>query len=764
MMTTEKILEYIKKINLEIYNEITSRIRTKTFDRFVQELKRVDPKVWYKLVNGLLSEQEIEKEWTKYYPRTDKWGRIRPYAPKPKLKAVKNSQRIIVRLKARDQRKFRVKDIKKERRRLEARKRFKKELSITYQGITRWMYDFDRRVFSADLDKEWIEKLRKHPAVAAVEIDTKAYVMTRWRPDPDDVWYGHIWYPGNYPDGIWHIGCPDVHPSNLGGGVSVCIIDTGIDYTHPDISDNYKGGYDFVHNDDDPRDDHGHGTHVAGTIAAYPSSPSGIAGVAPEASLYACKVLNEKGSGSNADVAAGIDWARIHGMDVINMSLGGSYSSVVDQACAAAYSVGVLIVAAAGNSGNGRDTVKYPAKLPSCIAVGATTVPDDFIAYFSSTGPAVEVSAPGYHVKSTCMGGGYCSKDGTSMASPHVAGFAALIKHKHPTYTNAEIRQAIYTNVIDLGTPGHDWYFGYGRIDVLNQSIPYDGYAGLVTEISRIGKERQWQFKTELHPKWSLKSLIDAIGVVQYEFLTGLSPAWNLKSEIEAVNIIEYSFITELPPPDHLKMHVKAQNINPTWRFWTQIPPYWNLKSEAEAKRYFEYSFDVEFDPGTERKGFPEIEIWRSEFSAPLKTIFFNWVKKGVPRDIPIEIWFGKRQYLEKSDVVIGARYFGSDPKQGYDLVKNGYFRIAEQGGPFTPITDEVTFNCGTMRTNSKKDIILRLLVPEGDDITGLVFFEIILAKNKSFLYQDKTYSDGIFGREYEQTKGKIIARAHILP
>ncbi|MDV2685983.1 S8 family peptidase [Alkalihalophilus lindianensis] len=242
-----------------------------------------------------------------------------------------------------------------------------------------------------------------------------------------------------------------------GNGVKVAILDTGIDRNHPDLSANVKGGHSVFTdsaNADPFFDGDGHGTHVAGTVAAV-NNDIGVIGVANEASLYAVKVLNNAGSGSYAGIAEGIEWAINNDIDIINMSLGGSQSSaILKQFSDLAYAEGVLVVAAAGNSGtrSGRnDTVGYPAKYDSVIAVAATDQ-NNQRATFSSTGPAVEISAPGVGILSTTPNNNYASFNGTSMASPHVAGVAAQVWQAKPHLSNVELRNLLNETAINLGS------------------------------------------------------------------------------------------------------------------------------------------------------------------------------------------------------------------------------------------------------------------------------------------------------------------------
>lgn len=259
-------------------------------------------------------------------------------------------------------------------------------------------------------------------------------------------------------------------PGQGGAGVNVAVIDTGIDCGHPDLAPNCWYGASYVKGAK-PIDDHGHGTHVAGIIAARDNG-FGVIGVAPEVTLYAVKVLDANGSGSFSAVASGIVWATRNGMDVINMSLGGSgFSQAVADAVKAASDAGVLVVSAAGNSGC-CDRVLYPAKLPESMAVAAVDA-NDQRASFSSTGPEVDVAAPGVAVLSTvpqgtcrlCDPSGYRSLSGTSMAAPHVTGTGALLISRG--LTNLEAWAQISGTATDLGFPGFDLFYGWGRVDAL---------------------------------------------------------------------------------------------------------------------------------------------------------------------------------------------------------------------------------------------------------------------------------------------------------
>jgi len=210
-----------------------------------------------------------------------------------------------------------------------------------------------------------------------------------------------------------------------GAGVKVAVIDTGIDYTHPELSGKVDGGYSAITKTSNPadyRDDQGHGTHVAGTIAAKKDG-KGVVGVAPQARLYAVKVLDADGSGNLSDVIEGIVWAAVNKMDVANMSLGAPIDSeAMKRAVRFARGSGVVIIAAAGNSGG---SVGFPGAYEDVLAVAASDSKDK-LAQFSSRGPEVDLIAPGVDVLSARLGGGFASYSGTSMAAPHVAGLAAI--------------------------------------------------------------------------------------------------------------------------------------------------------------------------------------------------------------------------------------------------------------------------------------------------------------------------------------------------
>lgn len=289
--------------------------------------------------------------------------------------------------------------------------------------------------------------------------------------------------------GVDKIGAGTVHADgSLGRGVKVAVIDSGINYDHLDLGASYAGGYDFANKDADPLDDNGHGTHVAGTVAAVRNG-AGVVGVAPEARIYALKVLGADGGGYYDDIVAAIEWCVSNGIQVTNNSYGSSANpgTTVKAAFDNAYAAGVLHIAAAGNEGNvpgNRDTVIYPARWESVVAVAATNS-SDTRATFSSTGPAVELAAPGVSINSTLMGGGYGTMSGTSMASPHATGVAALVIASGVT-SHTQVRARLQEAVVDLGPTGRDTHYGFGRVDAVKAvgSAPPPANSTPVVEIT----------------------------------------------------------------------------------------------------------------------------------------------------------------------------------------------------------------------------------------------------------------------------------------
>lgn len=271
------------------------------------------------------------------------------------------------------------------------------------------------------------------------------------------------------------IGANSVHSTGINGqGIKVCIVDTGVDDTHPALNP-LIAEYDFVNGDNNAVDDNGHGTHVAGIIA---SKDVTYRGVAPNASLMAAKVLNATGNGFVSHVVAGINWCVTNGADVINLSLGGgAFTGTCDNpltnpdadAVNDAVDAGVVAAVASGNDSY-INAVSSPACASKAITVGAVT-DSNARTPFSNEGPQLDVVAPGAPVTSLnapINGGGFVTFQGTSMATPHVAGVAALILDKNTNLNSIQARNAMLNNALDLGVAGFDTIYGNGRIQAVN--------------------------------------------------------------------------------------------------------------------------------------------------------------------------------------------------------------------------------------------------------------------------------------------------------
>lgn len=319
---------------------------------------------------------------------------------------------------------------------------------------------YEAPIVTLRLSDDEIKALKRNPDVVSVENDGIAYAL----PVQGLVYEGQpSILAETVPAGVSQIKAPPAWGCSRGRGIKVAILDTGIDWAHPDLAANVKGAVSFVPGQT-AMDGNGHGTHCAGTIGAAING-QGVVGVAPEAYLHGVKVLANNGSGQFSWIIAGINWAIQNRMQIVSMSLGGSSApTALEQICNAAFSAGVLVIAAAGNAGPGMNTVSFPGKYRNVIAVSAIDG-SNVIASFSSRGPEVELCAPGVQVLSTIPGGGYGQMSGTSMACPHVAGAAAVVWGAHRFATNLQIWNLLASAADNLGNPGWDPLYGYGRVD-----------------------------------------------------------------------------------------------------------------------------------------------------------------------------------------------------------------------------------------------------------------------------------------------------------
>jgi subtilisin family serine protease len=346
--------------------------------------------------------------------------------------------------------------------------------------------------FAAKLSESQVDRLSSDPRVNNVVADRRVSITCHKANHPCSGGGGGGASTQVVPPGVKRIGADQVWTNTTGNGIGVAVIDTGVDFNHGDLSvaPDCFTAYAFC------EDDNGHGTHTAGTIAARNNSQD-VVGVAPGVTLYSVKVLDPSGSGTWSAVIAGVDWvtARAGTIDVANMSLGGSGSNsancgdpnndgIIDdplhRAICNSVAAGVTYVVSAGNDASKEVSQQVPAAYPEVIAVASSTAADgsnacrsfsgkilaDTASYFTTDGTGVSVSAPGADkedISKSCfiksvgilslkLGGGTTRMSGTSMASPHVAGVAALILEDHPGFSPADVRSRIESSADRKGT------------------------------------------------------------------------------------------------------------------------------------------------------------------------------------------------------------------------------------------------------------------------------------------------------------------------
>ncbi|MCK4763891.1 MAG: peptidase S8 [Candidatus Aminicenantes bacterium] len=316
-----------------------------------------------------------------------------------------------------------------------------------------------------------LKQLKNEPGVLSAEQNGYSYALAV----PNDTYYSpYQWH-------MTRIGMEAAWDITTGSSsVVVAVVDSGVKQSLEDLSGTtFMAGYDFVNGDSDPTDDEGHGSHVCGTIAQTTNNNTGCVGIAYNTTIMPVKVLNKRGSGTWDQIANGIYYAADNGAHIINMSLGGGYSTLIDDACTYAWNNGVLIICAAGNSST--SDPMYPAAQPLCVSVSATNYLDELAGY-SNYGSTIDICAPGGDGDDNNGDGymdgvlqntflrrteGYYFYTGTSMASPHVAGVAALVKAVNSSLTNTQIRSILEGTAEDLGASGWDQYFGHGIVDAL---------------------------------------------------------------------------------------------------------------------------------------------------------------------------------------------------------------------------------------------------------------------------------------------------------
>ncbi|WP_409343464.1 S8 family peptidase [Paenibacillus sp. MBLB4367] len=281
------------------------------------------------------------------------------------------------------------------------------------------------------------------PAVAGIEWDRKEAAVHGL---PDIRRSATIKPSGDSPYipwGVSHIKAPQTWSRTTGNRVRVAVIDTGIDYNHPDLQHAVENGINLINRHSLPVDDNGHGTHIAGTIAAY--AQNGITGVAPQASIHPVKAFDEDGTAYVSDIIYGIYWCLRNRIDVVNMSFGMKHHSrALEDAVRTAYYSGMIIVASSGNDGR-TSRIDYPARFPHTLSVGATNKKSQ-IASFSNKSKYIDIYAPGEKIVSTWLRGEYQELSGTSMATSHVSGVVALLLSANRKLTPRKIKSIIRRN------------------------------------------------------------------------------------------------------------------------------------------------------------------------------------------------------------------------------------------------------------------------------------------------------------------------------
>jgi thermitase len=312
-----------------------------------------------------------------------------------------------------------------------------------------------------------VAQLRHAPAVRYVEPNLRRTASRV----PNDPVLNQQW-------GLRNVQAQEAWDITTGGSIVIAVVDTGVDGGHPDLAGKVVPGYNAFADNGNAGDDNGHGTAVAGLIAANTDNGVGIAGLCWGCRIMPIKSLNRNGGGSDATVAAGIRWAADNGARVINLSLGGSgESQTLGEAVNYALARGIVVVAASGNERQEGNEPNYPAAYPDVIAVGATGN-SDVITGFSNTGDYVDISAPGVGLWSTLPGGGYGPPNGTSFSSPYVAAAAGLVLTLRPELGYYDVGCVLMASADDKGPPGKDPEYGWGRLNAFRAVQLAQSYTG----------------------------------------------------------------------------------------------------------------------------------------------------------------------------------------------------------------------------------------------------------------------------------------------
>ncbi|MHB8747461.1 MAG: S8 family serine peptidase [Gammaproteobacteria bacterium] len=295
------------------------------------------------------------------------------------------------------------------------------------------------------------QQLALDPSVEFAEVDRRVPVQVTTANDP---YYANAWH-------LAKIGAPTAWDTAKGDGVIVAIIDSGVDSTHPDLAGKLVPGWNLYDNNSNTSDVYGHGTEVAGVVGALSNNSLGVTSVAWNTKLMPVRVSMSDGSAYLSTIANGITWAADHGANIANCSFATlTGSSTIQNAANYMRSKGGIVVVAAGNYG----TLDSTPNTTAMISVSATDSRDALTSW-SSYGPYVDVAAPGAGIGTTTNGGGYAAVSGTSFSSPMTAAVLALEKSANPALSNTQLESILESTAVDLGTPGYDYYFGYGRIN-----------------------------------------------------------------------------------------------------------------------------------------------------------------------------------------------------------------------------------------------------------------------------------------------------------